>query len=92
MPVTSASTRRRYGTAIATWWNGAQGAVGVDWGRALLGQGRLTLVLALDYARRGLPHGDVVFTCAAAAVLLTEFAAARLTRNVVDAFLPEGVR
>jgi hypothetical protein len=27
-----------------------------------------------------------------AAVLLTEFAAARLTRNVVDAFLPEGVR
>jgi Kef-type K+ transport system membrane component KefB len=81
-----------WGTAIATWWNGAQGVVGVDWGRALLGQGRLTLVLALDYARRGLPHGDVVFTCAAAAVLLTEFAAARLTRNVVDAFLPEGVR
>jgi len=81
-----------WGTAIATWWNGAQRAVGVDWGRALLGQGRLTLVLALDYARRGLPHGDVVFTCAAAAVLLTEFAAARLTRNVVDAFLPEGVR
>jgi Kef-type K+ transport system membrane component KefB len=81
-----------WGTAIATWWNGRQGAVGVDWGRALLGQGRLTLVLALDYARRGLPHGDVVFSCAVAAVLLTEFAAARLARNVVDAFLPEGVR
>jgi Kef-type K+ transport system membrane component KefB len=81
-----------WGTAIATWWNGAQRAVGVDWGRALLGQGRLTLVLALDYARRGLPHGDVVFSCAVAAVLLTEFAAARLARSVVDAFLPEGVR
>jgi Kef-type K+ transport system membrane component KefB len=81
-----------WGPAIVTWWNGRQGAVGVDWGRALLGQGRLTLVLALDYARRGLPHGEVVFSCAVAAVLLTEFAAARLARNVVDAFLPEGVR
>ena len=50
----------------------------------MIGQGRLTVALALDYARRPeLPIGDVVFTAALASVLLTEFAAARLVRAVL---------
>lgn len=70
-----------YTTRIATFWNHATPMLGRDWGRALIGQGRLTVALALDYARRpDLPIGDVVFTAALASVLLTEFAAARLVR------------
>lgn len=69
-----------WGTGIVTWVNGAQRAVGLDWGRALIGQGRLTIALAFDYSRRGLPYGDVIFTCAAVSVLFTEFFAARFVR------------
>ena len=77
-----------WGTAIVTWWNRAQEAVGLDWGRALIGQGRLTIALALDYAtRRELPFGDLVFTCAAASVLFTEFFAARFVRSAVGPLL-----
>lgn len=71
-----------WGTGIVTWLNGAEAQVGLDWGRALIGQGRLTIALALDYSRRGLPHGDVIFTCAAVSVLFTEFFAARFVRSV----------
>ncbi len=71
-----------WGTGIVTWMNGAQSEVGLDWGRALIGQGRLTIALALDYSRRGLPYGDVIFTCAAVSVLFTEFLAARFVRSV----------
>lgn len=71
-----------WGTGIVTWLNGAQNKVGLDWGRALIGQGRLTIALALDYSRRGLPYGDVIFTCAAVSVLFTEFFAARFVRSV----------
>ncbi len=70
-----------YATRVATQWNNATPMLGRDWGKALIGQGRLTVALALDYARRPeLPIGDVVFTAALASVLLTEFAAARLVR------------
>jgi hypothetical protein len=58
--------------------------VGLDWGRALIGQGRLTIALALDYSRRDLPFGDVVFTCAAVSVLFTEFFAARFVRSATE--------
>jgi uncharacterized membrane protein len=69
------------GTRLTTTWNGATPQLGRDWGKALIGQGRLTVALALDYARRPeLPIGDVVFTAALASVLLTEFAAARFVR------------
>ncbi|WP_337171944.1 hypothetical protein [Gemmatimonas aurantiaca] len=71
-----------WGTGIVTWLNGAQSEVGLDWGRALIGQGRLTIALALDYSRRGLPYGDVIFTCAAVSVVFTEFFAARFVRSV----------
>ncbi len=70
-----------YATRATTMWNHATPQLGRDWGKALIGQGRLTLALALDYSRRPeLPIGDVVFTAALAAVLLTEFAAARFVR------------
>lgn len=71
-----------WGTGVVTWMNGAQSAVGLDWGRALIGQGRLTIALAFDYSRRGLPFGDVIFTCAAVSVLFSEFFAARFVRAV----------
>lgn len=70
-----------WGTGIVTWLNRAQDRVGLDWGRALIGQGRLTMALALDYSRRDLPFGDLVFTCAAVSVLFTEFFAARFVRS-----------
>jgi uncharacterized membrane protein YgcG len=77
-----------YGTGLATWWNGGNNVVGLDWGRALIGQGRLTLVLALDYARRPeLPAGDAVFTCALLSVLFTELFAARFLRSVIGPVL-----
>jgi Kef-type K+ transport system membrane component KefB len=70
-----------YATRLSTRVNGATAQLGPDWGKALIGQGRLTVALALDYARRPeLPIGDVVFTAALASVLLTEFAAARFVR------------
>jgi hypothetical protein len=76
-----------WGTGIITWINRAQPFVGLDWGRAMIGQGRLTMALALDYARRDLPYGDVVFTAAAVSVLFTEFLAARFVRSAVDPLL-----
>ncbi len=75
------TTSKVYATRVSTIWNDATPQLGRDWGKALIGQGRLTVALALDYARRPeLPIGDVVFTAALASVLLTEFAAARLVR------------
>jgi Kef-type K+ transport system membrane component KefB len=77
-----------WGSGIVTWLNRAQPMVGLDWGRALIGQGRLTIVLALDYARRtDLPNSDLVFTCAIVSVLFTEFAAARFVRSAVGPLL-----
>lgn len=76
-----------WGTGIVTWVNGAQAAVGLDWGRALIGQGRLTLALALDYSRRDLPFGEIIFTCAAVSVLFTEFFAARFVRSAAAPLL-----
>ncbi len=77
-----------WGTAIVTWLNRAQKDIGMDWGRALIGQGRLTIALALEYSTRSqLPYGDLVFTCAAVSVLFTEFFAARFARSVVGPLL-----
>jgi hypothetical protein len=76
-----------WGTGITTWFNRAQQSVGIDWGRALIGQGRLTIALALDYSRRDLPFGDVIFTCAAVSVLFTEFFAARFVRSAAEPLL-----
>lgn len=76
-----------WGTGIATWVNRAQQQVGLDWGRAIVGQGRLTIALALDYSRRDLPYGEVIFTCAAVSVLFTEFFAARFVRSATAPLL-----
>ncbi len=77
-----------WGTAIVTWVNREQDKVGMDWGRALIGQGQLTIALALEYSSRaGLPFGDLVFTCAAVSVLFTEFFAARFVRSAVGPLL-----
>ncbi len=82
--VVSRTLSKIYATRLITWWNQANPTLGRDWGKALIGQGRLTVALALDYARRpDLPIGDVVFTAALASVLLTEFAAARLVRAAI---------
>lgn len=79
--LTTRTASKVYSTRVATVWNKATPQLGQTWGKALIGQGRLTVALALDYARRPeLPIGDVVFTAALASVLLTEFAAARLVR------------
>jgi Kef-type K+ transport system membrane component KefB len=62
-----------WGTGIVTWLNRTQSSVGLDWGRALIGQGRLTIALALDYSRRDLPFGEIFaarFVRSAAAPLL----------------------
>lgn len=70
-----------YAARYTTVWNGAASQLGRDWGKGMIGQGRLTVALALDYARRPeLPMGDVVFTVALVSVLMTEFAAARFVR------------
>jgi Kef-type K+ transport system membrane component KefB len=76
-----------WGTGIVTWLNRAQASVGLDWGRALIGQGRLTIALALDYSRRDLPFGEIIFTCAAISVLFTEFFAARFVRSAAAPLL-----
>ncbi len=76
-----------WGTGIVTWLNRTQSSVGLDWGRALIGQGRLTIALALDYSRRDLPFGEIIFTCAAISVLFTEFFAARFVRSAAAPLL-----
>lgn len=79
--VTMRTGSKVWATRALTVWNAATPQLGRDWGKGLIGQGRLTVAMALDYARRPeLPIGDVVFTAALASVLLTEFAAARFVR------------
>ena len=74
------------GARALTWWNDAREELGRDWGRALVGQGGLAIALAFDYLLRGdgSPLANLVFTAAIASVLLTEFAAARLVRSVLE--------
>jgi Kef-type K+ transport system membrane component KefB len=72
------------GAAWATYASEAREALGVHWGRALLGQGGLALALALDYQAQDwaiVPH--IVFTAAIVSVLLTDVVAARLIHSVV---------
>jgi hypothetical protein len=70
-------------------FNGAIPTLGLDWGRALIGQGGLALALALDYTRfQGAELQNVVFTAAIASVLVTDVAQARLLRGVMARLLP----
>ncbi|HEU4700074.1 MAG TPA: hypothetical protein VFS40_12905 [Gemmatimonadales bacterium] len=72
------------GADLAARLAGTRGTLGPDWGRALLGQGRLATAIALNYLiLDGAPLAEVVFTATVASVLLTDLASARLVASVV---------
>jgi hypothetical protein len=75
------------GAALAARLHGTIGSLGPDWGRALVGQGRLAVAIALNL----LLYDDsllanVVFTATVASVLLTDVASARLVQSVVSRY------
>jgi hypothetical protein len=77
------------GARIATRANGAAAEHGLDWGRALLGQGSLALAMGYAWLSNGATQlGDLVFTGAVAGVLFTDLSAARMVRNVLAPLLP----
>ncbi|MGI8509115.1 MAG: cation:proton antiporter [Gemmatimonadaceae bacterium] len=72
------------GARLAARANGALPILGMDWGKALLGQGGLALALAINYQYQAVPIGSgLVFTTAVVSVLLTDFISARLMRSAV---------
>jgi Kef-type K+ transport system membrane component KefB len=67
------------GSRLGARANGALSTLGPDWGRALLGQGRLALAIGLNFLHQDdPPYGNVVFTCAVMSILVTDFLSARL--------------
>ena len=69
---------------LATRLSGMSGALGGDWGLALIGQGSLAAAIALNY--RIFDDSDlsnVVFTAALVSVLATDLLSARFVRAVV---------
>lgn len=69
---------------VATRLSGMSGALGRDWGLALIGQGSLAAAIALNY--RIFDDSDlsnVVFTAALVSVLATDLLSARFVRAVV---------
>ena len=59
-------------------------ALGLHWGRGLLGQGGLALAVALSYLyQEDVPLANLVFTAAVASVLLTDVLSARFVRSLV---------
>ncbi|HUF26807.1 MAG TPA: hypothetical protein VMM18_07500 [Gemmatimonadaceae bacterium] len=76
------------GARLATRFSDEKEALGLDWGRALLGQGGLAIAIGLDYLQHGrLAVPNLVFTAAVASVLLTDLSSARLVRSVVMPFV-----
>jgi len=72
------------GSRLAARMNGALEELGENFGRALLGQGRVAVAIGLSYLRQGdLPFPNVVFTAAIASALITEFMSARAARWVI---------
>lgn len=71
---------------LAARANGALPRLGLHWGRALLGQGRLALAIGLSYLRQDdMPFPNLVFTAAVASILFTDVFSARLVRAVIVA-------
>ena len=69
---------------LAARANGALPRLGLHWGRALLGQGRLALAIGLSYLRQSdMPFANLVFTAAVVSILFTDFFSARLVRAVI---------
>ena len=76
------------GARLATRLSDQKDKLGMDWGRALLGQGGLAIALGLDYLQHDrLPLVNIVFTAAVASVLLTDLSSAHLVRSVVMPFV-----
>lgn len=72
------------GSRLAARANDAIGDYGTQWGRALIGQGRVALAIGLGYLHQsGHIFPNMLFTAAVASVLFTEFFSARLVRSVV---------
>jgi hypothetical protein len=73
------------GARLAARLTGTLPALGLNWGRALLGQGPLALALGLEYVRMpNAPVPNVVFTAAIAAVLLLDISSAWMVHSVVE--------
>jgi Kef-type K+ transport system membrane component KefB len=75
---------KMWSARIATRLSGMSGALGRDWGLALIGQGSLAAAIALNY--RIFDDSDlsnVVFTAALVSVLATDLLSARFVRAVV---------
>ena len=69
---------------LAARANDALGELGPNWGRALLGQGRVALAIGVNVLHQeDAPYRNLIFTAAIASILLTEFFSARLARSVV---------
>jgi len=75
------------GARLAARANGRLEELGPNWGRGLLGQGGLALLIGLNYLQRpDLPVSNIVFTAVVASVLLTDLLSARFAQSV---FRPE---
>jgi hypothetical protein len=69
---------------LATRLSGTREELGLDWGRALMGQGSLAVAIGLNYRifdSSNLPN--LVFTAAIVSVFLTDVLSARLVRGAV---------
>ncbi len=76
------------GARLATRLSDETEKLGLDWGRALLGQGGLAIAIGLDYLQHDrLPFTNIVFTASVASVLLTDLSSAHLVRSVVMPFV-----
>lgn len=84
--VIARATAKIGASRLAARANGALSRLGLHWGRALLGQGRLALAIGLSYLRQGdMPFPNLVFTAAIASILFTDVFSARLVRAVIVA-------
>jgi hypothetical protein len=70
------------GSRLGARLNGALGELGPEWGRALLGQGRLALAIGLSFLyQEASAYPNIVFTAGLTSILVTEFFSARLVRS-----------
>lgn len=73
------------GARLAARANGALPRLGMNWGRALLGQGRLALAIGLNFLHQNdIAYRNMVFTSAIVSILLTECFSARLARSAIE--------
>lgn len=77
------------GARLATRANGVAATHGLDWGRALLGQGSLALAMGYAWLSSDVVGlRDLVFTAAVVGVITTDLSAARTVRRVLEPLLP----